>query len=226
MFLVGHRGAKATAPENTCKALRTGMRCAGFIEVDVRLSRDRVPVIMHDPTVDRTTNGSGYVAEMTMEELSALDAGDGEHVPSLVEVCTLVRGACGLVVEIKEPGTELEICAVLDREAPSPLLVVSFHRSSLDMVTEMLPGTETGLIFSRPFPDAPAFASRKNIRMILPRFDLIEPGIVAAAHNNGIGVVPWTLNDPEEWEKARKAGVDGLVSDDPCSVRRWMENLQ
>lgn len=223
MYIVGHRGARSPGPENTCKAVRYAMRCAEYVEVDIRLSRDRVPVIMHDPTIDRTTNGSGRVADMTYGELSALDAGEGEHVPSLMEVCSLVRGICGLFVEIKEPGSELEVCKILDKEAPSPLLVVSFHRASLEMVSEMLPGTATGFIYSRPVPDAPTMASRKNIRLILPRSDLLTPELVADAQSRDIEVVPWTLDDLELWEKAKKMGVDGFVSDNPCSARQWLE---
>lgn len=223
MFIVGHRGTGVAGPENTCKAIRTGMECADFVEVDVRLSRDRVPVIMHDPTLDRTTSGSGRVADLTAEELAALDAGDGEHVPLLREICEEIRGRCGLFVEIKEPGSELEVCRVLDREAPSPLMVVSFHRASLEMVSEILSGIKNGLIYSQPLPDVSAMAARKNIRAILPRRDLLDRELVADAHRRGILVIPWTLNAEDQWEEARELGVDGVVTDDPCSARRWRD---
>lgn len=223
MFVVGHRGARSAAPENTLNAIRTGMVCAGFIEVDVRLSLDRVPHIMHDPEVDRTTDGRGRVRDMTIDELGQLDAGNGEHVPTLSDVCRLVRGICGLFVEIKEPGTEMEICAVLVREAVSPVWVVSFHSSVLETVAEILPGTLTGLIFSHQMPGAADQAVKKNIHALLPRFDIAERALVTAAHSRGIKVVPWTLNRAGEWAQAADMGVDGFATDDPCAAKVWMD---
>lgn len=222
MIIIGHRGARAAAPENTIRAILAGMKCAEFVEVDARLSRDRIPVIMHDPDVDRTTNGRGRVGEMTFEEIQALDAGGGEHVPSLRDVCTRVKGQCGLCVEIKEPGSEWEICAVLDQEAASPLWIVSFHHGILEVIPEMLADAVTGFIYSRPFPDAVGFAVRKHQQALLPRFDLLTPELVHDAHARGVRVVPWTLNTPEDWANARGMGVDGFATDDPCAARRWL----
>jgi len=197
------------------------MKCAEFVEVDVRLSRDRVPVIIHDADLDRTTNGRGQVGEMTIGELAILDAGEGEHIPSLCEVCELVKGECGLFVEIKEPGSEMEVCAVLDREAPSPLWVVSFHYAILETVSEILPDAVTGLIYSRPLPGGVGFAVRKNLQALLPRFDLLSLDLVVAAHERGIKVVPWTLNEPLEWARAVESGVDGFATDNPCAAEEW-----
>jgi len=225
MFIIGHRGARAAAPENTLNAIRIGMACAGFIEVDVRLSLDRVPMLMHDPEGDRTTDGRGRVRDMTAEELAQLDAGNGEHVPTLTEVYRLVRGTCGLFVEIKEPGTEMDICAVLDREPVSPVWVVSHNSSVLETVAEILPGTSTGLIFSRQIPGATEYAVKKNIHALLPRFDITEQALVTAAHAKGILVVPWTLNGAGDWARAADMGVDGFAADDPCAAKAWMDEL-
>lgn len=142
MDIIGHRGAAAAAPENTLSAIRTGMECADYVEVDVRLSRDHVPVIMHDPTVDRTTNGSGRVGEFTAADLHLLDAGQGEQIPTLEEVCLLVGKKTGLCVEIKEPGSELEVCEVLDRVAGGPS---SWYRSTV-------PPSRWSMMSCRAFP--------------------------------------------------------------------------
>ena len=77
MWIIGHRGARAIAPENTLKAIRAGMVCADYVEVDVRLSRDGIPVIIHDARLDRTTSGTGQVNDLELKELKELDAGDG-----------------------------------------------------------------------------------------------------------------------------------------------------
>jgi len=223
MEIIGHRGAAARAPENTPASIRVALQCADYVEVDVRLSRDRVPVIMHDATLDRTTSGKGRVAEYTLEELREFDAGQGERIPTLEEVCGLVRGKTGLCVEIKEPGSELVVCEVLDRLAPDPLLVVSFHRAALGMVHEILPGVALGLISSRPELPAPRKGEDVPLAAFLPRFDALTPEIVAAAHARGMRVIPWTLNAPDAWERAGALAADGFATDDPCRAREWQE---
>jgi glycerophosphoryl diester phosphodiesterase len=224
MEIIGHRGAAAAAPENTLAAIRTGMECADYVEVDVRLSRDHVPVIMHDPTVDRTTNGSGRVAEFSAADLRLLDAGNGERVPTLEEVCLLVGRRTGLCVEIKEPGSELEVCRVLDRAAEGPLLVVSFHRSSLAMVHDVMPEIPLGLIHTQPVPPAPRKGEEPPLWAFLPRFDTLSRDAVATVHARGMRVIPWNLDTGAEWERAREMGVDGFATNDPCRARQWRDN--
>ncbi|MDD1713112.1 MAG: glycerophosphodiester phosphodiesterase, partial [Methanoregulaceae archaeon] len=106
MQVIGHRGARSVEPENTLRAVREGMRCADTVEVDIRQTRDGVLVIMHDATLDRTTNGHGLIRTCTLAALQRLDAGKGEKIPTFSEVLDLVGGRCGLFAEIKEPGTE------------------------------------------------------------------------------------------------------------------------
>ncbi|MDD4254294.1 MAG: glycerophosphodiester phosphodiesterase family protein [Methanofollis sp.] len=92
MFIIGHRGARAAARENTLHAVEVGIACADYVEVDVRLSREGMPVVIHDATLDRTTDGSGAVCTYLLSELKALDTGDGEQIPGLQEVVSLVTG--------------------------------------------------------------------------------------------------------------------------------------
>ncbi len=223
MFVIGHRGARALEPENTLRALRRGMECALYVEVDVRVSRDRHLVVIHDAAVDRTTNGSGAVGSLTLAELRDLDAGEGERIPTLAEVLHLVseRGG-GLVVEIKEPGSEVAICAMLARVRPEPLLVVSFHPEIFRSVGELLGDVATGLIYSRSLEDPVQAARAVHARVILPKFTRVTPDLVEAAHGAGLSVVPWTLNSEAEFARAVALGVDGFASDDPCMGRDFL----
>jgi glycerophosphoryl diester phosphodiesterase len=226
MFITGHRGARAAAPENTLAAIRIGMGCADFVEVDARLTRDRVPVVIHDATLERTTSGRGPVASCSLEDLLQLDAGSGEHIPSLREVCDLVREigeGCGLFVEIKDPGSEDEVFGVLREAAPRPLWVVSFHASSVAAAKHALSQATAGLIYSRALADPLGAAASAGAGAILPRFDLLLPGLAVQAHDQGLLVVPWVLNRPEEWERAVEYGVDGFATDDPCRAAGWMK---
>jgi glycerophosphoryl diester phosphodiesterase len=221
MFIIGHRGARGVEPENTLLAVRTGMACADYVEVDVRLTRDRIPVIMHDLLLDRTTNGAGPVNEYTLEKLKAFDAGKGEKIPTLEEVCSIVKGHCGLVVEIKEPGSESEICSVLRGNPPENLFIVSFHPESILLVKDLLSGVKTGIIYSRALADLPGDAKELGADAILLKFALLTGKLVMACHKKSLLIISWTLDTPEEFRIAHDLGIDGLATDDPCRARHY-----
>ena len=224
MIVIGHRGARALEPENTLRALRRGIECgADRVEIDVRLSRDRVPVVIHDDSVDRTTSGSGAVSSLSLKELRALDAGKGEQIPTLAEACELVKDAgAAMVVEIKEGGSEEAACRVLEEHGIAEPMIVSFHEESIRTAKTLLPGAHTGYIFSRAIPDPAGTARRLGASFILPKYTLLSGRMVREAHRIGILVIPWTLNVPEAWERALSLGVDGFATDDPCAARKYL----
>jgi glycerophosphoryl diester phosphodiesterase len=225
MFVIGHRGAAAMEPENTLRALRVGMKCAHFVEVDVRITQDGVPVILHDPTIDRTTNGHGKVSDIPLAVLRQFDAGKGETIPTLEEVLHLVEGKCGLAVELKEkedPGAVLDL---VGRSRVNPLLVVSFHADPLKEVKRTLRHARTGFIFSRPDPDPMETAALIHADMIFPRFSLLTPTLVEEAHRRKLMVVAWTLNSAPEIRTAVEVQADGFATDDPCGARKVLQDL-
>ncbi len=224
MLIIGHRGARALAPENTLLALRRGMACADFVEIDVRLTKDGIPVAIHDATVDRTTDGTGPVKGYTIEDLARLDAGEGETIPTLREVLDLVHGRAGLVVEIKEPGTEVIIVSALIDRMPQRFILVSFNPQSVAMAKRLLPGVQAGLISSAEIGDPAEFARPAQADLILPRRDRLSREMVEQAHDAGLLVVPWTLNTEDDLEEAVRLGVDGFATDDPCAARRYLES--
>ncbi|MDK2891347.1 MAG: glycerophosphoryl diester phosphodiesterase [Methanoculleus sp.] len=223
MLIIGHRGARALGPENTLLALRRGMACADLVEVDVRLTRDGIPVVIHDATVDRTTDGTGPVKEYTIEDIRKLDAGEGETIPTLREALDLVQGEKGLVVEIKEPGTEAIVASVIMGRMPDRLFLVSFNPGSVAMAKNLLPGAQAGLIYSGETADPIALARSVQADLILPRRDRVSREVVERAHNAGLLVVPWLLNTADDIDEAIRIGVDGFASDDPCAARRYLE---
>ncbi|MCM2465828.1 glycerophosphodiester phosphodiesterase [Methanoculleus oceani] len=223
MLIIGHRGARALGPENTLRALRRGMACADLVEVDLRLTRDGIPVAIHDATVDRTTDGTGPVKGYTLEDLTALDAGEGETIPTLQAVLDLVHNESGLVVEIKEPGTEAIIVSMLMGRMPERLFLVSFHPESVAMAKRLLPGAQAGLIYSGEADDPVGLALSVQAEIILPRWDRVSHEVVERAHDAGLLVVPWVLNGEDDIEEAVRLGVDGFASDDPCAARRYLQ---
>lgn len=223
MLIIGHRGARALAPENTLPALLKGMACADLVEIDVRLTRDEIPVAIHDATVDRTTDGTGPVKGYTIEELKRLDAGEGEAIPTLREVLDLVHGQMGLIVEIKEPGTEAIVVSVLMDRMPQRLILISFNPESVAMVKRLLPGVRAGLISTAEVDDPVGLARRVQADLILPRWDRLSREVVERAHGAGLSVIPGTLNTEDDLDEAVRLGVDGFATDDPCAARRYLE---
>ncbi len=218
MLIIGHRGCNLE-PENTLRALAKGMECADFVEVDVRMSKDGVPMIMHDRTLERTTNGIGMVKDFTLEQLKELDAGKGEKIPTLQEVLDLVRDR-GLLVEIKEAGSEEKICGMIKESGVRNVILVSFNPGSLRNSKEMLPDTKTGIIYSRAAENPSRLALGIKANILLPKYDLVSRELVEISHRHDLMVFPWTLNTNHEIRRAADMGVDGFATDDPCFARQ------
>ncbi len=223
MWIIGHRGAPAEEPENTLRSVRKGCECADFVEVDVRLSHEGIPVVIHDAKLDRTTSGTGRVNDHTLKELRVLDAGEGETIPTLSEVLALVRGKCGIFIEIKEPGSEVAVCSLLDTYPKDDIFIVSFHEDSLRTVKNLLPSIKTGYIFSEPNDNPVSKAVGLGADAIIPRLDRLSPDLIETAHESRIFVIPWTPNTPHQIGKALKLGADGIITDKPCIAKRFMK---
>ncbi|WP_412745189.1 glycerophosphodiester phosphodiesterase [Krasilnikovia sp. MM14-A1004] len=239
---VAHRGYSAVAPENTLPALAAGVLAgATFIEFDVRTSADGVPVVIHDRTVDRTTNGTGFVWELTAAELTALDAGSwfspayaGTPVPTLAQALDLLHpsmagpdGAVELLLEIKPPASLEQVRAILDlvaeRDLSARTVVQSFDKEVVRRAGEAAPDVRRGLL-REPFdPDQVTVAKELGAVFCNPSVaDVIaEPGTVAALADVGVAVMPWTANDPADWAVLVAVGIAGLITDRVGELTGW-----
>jgi glycerophosphoryl diester phosphodiesterase len=224
--IVGHRGARALAPENTLRAVRAGLACADCIEVDVRLTRDQVPVILHDATLERTTNGTGAVRDHTFDEIRRLDAGAGERVPTLAEVLAVVGDRAVLLVELKEQEGIGIVADVLGAAQAQRVILVSFLSGALAQAQRLLPATPRGLIYSRKEYDPIKDARSVGAHLILARFDQADESVIRRAHDHGLRVVLWTLNAAPEIRKAVSMGADAVASDDPCMARTVLREFR
>jgi len=202
------------------------MECADYVEVDARLTRDGIAVVIHDSTLDRTTDGKGEVKEYPLSTLREFDAGRGGRIPTLEEVSLVVKGTCGLFVEIKEEGSEKEVCRIISGSGLSDVYFVSFHPESLRQVAALLPGARRGLIFSKQTDESLARAVEIDADAILPKFTLLSGNLVEKAHEAQIQVIPWTLNRESEIERAERLGVDGFATDDPCRAKEFFRAKQ
>jgi glycerophosphoryl diester phosphodiesterase len=213
-LVISHRGAGALAPENTLEGIRAAALCkADYVEVDVRLSRDGELVLMHDESVDRTTNGKGLVEELDLKELKALRA-HGQEIPTLGEALILAKELeLGLVVEMKEEGLEELVAGALKG---GDCIVTSYYHSSLYEIKD-ISDLRTGIII--------ASLPIKPVQLALwARADAIfskrvNPRLFKEAHQKGLSVYPWTVNTRDSASWLLRLGADGLVTDDPCLIR-------
>lgn len=234
ILVIAHRGASAYEPENTLRAIKRAIDLgADMIEVDVRATRDGHIVVIHDATVDRTTNGKGYVKDMTLKELKRLDAGLGERIPTLQEVISLVKGRAGLVIEVKVPGIEGEVLKMINEHKISDdVIITSFHHPTLLRIKNLNERIQTGIIIaSRPVRPAQLALDAKS-DSIFPKYTYLDSEMVEDAHKHGLTIYPWTVNDLEDAELLIKMEVDGIVTNKPDILRQrvsmghWIENGQ
>jgi glycerophosphoryl diester phosphodiesterase len=230
--VVGHRGAKLRAPENTLAGFRLASRLgAGWIELDAKLTADRVPVVIHDEMLDRTTDGAGAVATATLAEIRRLDAGawyasgfKGEKVPTLAEALAVIAAeGMGVNVEIKPcPGREretAELCAAAIGEAwpktsPPPILS-SFRIASLEGAQAAAPDLPRGLLLEDYVADWRETAERLGCRAIHPRWSALTKPWALHIKEAGFACVVWTVNDANAARRLYAWGVDSIITDAP-----------
>ena len=236
--MVAHRGASALFPENTLAAFEGAIQAgADYIELDVRLTADGVPVIMHDADVGIRTNGSGFVHTFSLRELKRLDASGGlgpaVGVPTLAEALDLLSGQAGVNIEIKnmpgEPSFDspreaivLETLRLIEETRfDGVVLVSSFNWLSIERAKEQSPDLPTGLITTAAVDPwaALVYVRGKGHDLLLPQASaLVEAGedFLDAAHADGIRIGSWTVDEPEAVERLFAMGVDAIATNDPA----------
>ncbi|MEM1632469.1 MAG: glycerophosphodiester phosphodiesterase family protein [Thermofilum sp.] len=215
-FIVAHRGASGYEPENTLRAVRRAIEMrVDAVEVDVRVSRDGVPVVIHDESLERTTSGRGMVKDMTVVELKKLDAGKGERIPLLEEVLDEVKGKVVLFLELKELEAVVpSLRLVEERKMLDQVLFISFDKVALSTVKARVPEAHIGLIYARP-EGGIVEAKRLGCEFVLPHYRLATEKAVAFAHRMKLMVVAWTVDDPALAAELKGRGVDGVASNYP-----------
>jgi glycerophosphoryl diester phosphodiesterase len=211
---VAHRGWSGKAPENTMAAFRLALAepAVEWMELDVQLSRDEVPVVIHDETLQRTTNGKGRVRDWTARELSRLDAGSwfhpdfaGETVPTLEQVLELARGRCRLNIELKTEGTERAYGERLARHVTDMLksmrlerdvVITSFDPRCLRAVRRFAPDIRTGLIAFKRKPDLVRFLRALGASFLSIAFRRLHPALLDECAQHEVDVMVWTVNRP------------------------------
>ena len=230
---VAHRGAGKLAPENTLAAMRVGY-AHGYrmVEIDARLSGDGVIMLMHDDTVDRTTNGTGRVGGMTWGELAKLDAGHfargrtpqfvGEPIPTFEAIARwCLANEVAINIEIKPcPGREAETASAIAldvqrlwRNAPVPPLFSSFQESALEAARAVAPDIPRALLQDTLTPDWPERLARLGCVALDANFRELSAPLVVDAHDRGYNVACYTPNEPQVVRELVGWGVDCIITD-------------
>jgi glycerophosphoryl diester phosphodiesterase len=225
---IAHRGSSGTHPENTISAfLAAAQEGADMCELDVQSTRDGAVVVIHDETVDRTTDGRGAVADLALEEIQRLDAGikfgesfRGQRIPTLDEVMKAVRGKLGLNIEIKEGAVERQVCRLMrSYGALTTSMVSSFEWKALEKVSAIDPEIRVGLLAEKNREALIAAAAAMRAYAVNPRFDMADAAFCGKAHARGLKVLVWTVDAPEAMRILIAAGVDGIMTNYPARLR-------
>jgi glycerophosphoryl diester phosphodiesterase len=220
VIIFGHRGAPGypRKAENTIgsftKALQAG---ATGLEFDVRRCGDGQIIVIHDDTIDRTTNGRGRVAQLTYEELRRFDAGSGEPIPLLSTVLDQFGGKCLLNIELKDSGIAADVKKLVSaKHLEQDVIVSSFDWPELQ---PLVPDIPVALLASK-VPGLLAGAVEMGATAIHPRHDVVTRPLIDDAREINLRVHVWTVNDPSEFTRFRDLGVDGIFTDFPerCSM--------
>ena len=212
--IVGHRGAKGLAPENTLKAISIALELGvDAVEVDVRATSDGKLILLHDEDFWRVAGVKAKPREMTYDEIRSKIRIGGEHVPTLEEAIELINGRVGLLIEIKELETIDRIVDVLrEYRFPEWIALISFYEEALANVPKEK--IVLGLIYSKP-PGKIVEAKRIGAKIVLPHFRLASRKAVNFAHRLGFKVVAWTVNDTSTLARTLENGVDAVATDYP-----------
>lgn len=228
MLNIAHRGASGGFPENTLRAFTAAIAAgAQMCELDVQLTIDGAVVVIHDETVERTTDGCGAVRSMTLAELKRLDAGirfgrefAGERIPTLEEVMAVADGRCGLNIEIKSAGVERKVCElIVERRALATAMISSFDWDALAVVRHFEPRVRVGLLASQWPARLVGAAFELKAESINPRSDIVTEDLCIAAHERNLSVYTWTVDEPGEMRRLIAFGVDGIMTNYPERLR-------
>ena len=219
---IGHRGAKGYEPENTLisfqKAIDLG---ADGIELDVHLSHDGEIMVIHDETIDRTTNGKGFVNKLSLQELKSFRTKKEQQIPTLSEVFDLVNQRCFINVELKGSETAKPVMDLIDHYVSEKnwdyhqFLISSFDWKILEEIHFLNPKIRIGVLADQSIKEALALAKKIKAFSIHPKYGLVSKENVVLMQENGFEVYPWTVNAAADIQKIKSLHVNGIISDFP-----------
>jgi glycerophosphoryl diester phosphodiesterase len=225
--IMGHRGASFYEPENTLRSFRRALQMGvAAVELDVHLTRDGRLAVIHDATLERTTNGRGRVQDFTLAELQRLDAGKGEAIPSLDEALDLVRDQAHLLVEMKEPEAAAALLSFFrQRQAFGAADVISFWHPALKAMKEAESRLRTGVLLVGCPADPVGLARAARADALVLQYTYVTADLVAAAQAHGLKVYIWNIDNVETAKPYLAMNPDLMGSNRPDVLIEYMRQL-
>jgi len=232
-LVIAHRGNSSSAPENTLTAIREAIDLGtDCVEVDVRCTKDCVPILIHDPAVGRLTGDSGTVSDLTFEEIMSLhvekDGRRGERIPTFEEALLEVKEKTRLVAEMKVDCTDQVLDLVRKHKIDHGLCFAGFRIEMLQKIYRAMPSFDVAWILTAPqwidtnSAKAIETALESEISMVMPPLPAVTHSSVCCAHEVGLKVWTWECDTPEQFELALAAGVDGIVTNSPGELMEFL----
>ncbi|MDQ3513321.1 MAG: glycerophosphodiester phosphodiesterase [Chloroflexota bacterium] len=219
MLVYAHRGASGEAPENTLHAFRRAIEAGSDgIELDIWPSADGVPVVIHDRDISRTTDGTGMVDSLPLARLRDLDAGEGEPIPTLEEVLSLVGDRATLYIEVKGAGCEAATLVLLRQYPAVRATLASFDADILRTLRSLAPDAEIWVIATGADDDALALGAEVGATTLSLWHDGLTAGTVRDVQAAGHRVAAWTVNDVGEAARLAGIGVVAICTDHPGTL--------
>lgn len=222
MLIIAHRGASGTLPENTlasfAKAVKLG---AEMVELDVHLCATGELVVIHDASVNHTTNGRGLVSKKTLTQLQNLDAGMREKIPTLNEVLALIDRNTRVNIELKGPGVAPEVARTINRLLVSKkwtawdFIISSFHHGQLKRFHSIIPEIQIGILYKNHPTDYLKLAGELNAFSINLPLNKVNVPLIHEVHRHKLQVWVYTVNKIQEYQKAEILGVDAIFTNFP-----------
>ncbi|MBZ9632422.1 glycerophosphodiester phosphodiesterase [Salegentibacter sp. LM13S] len=219
---IGHRGAKGHLAENTLESIKRALEFGvDAIEIDVHRCKTGELVVIHDFTLDRTTNGSGEIAKKTLAELKDLKVEDQFEIPLLIEILELIQGKCAINIELKGLNTATATSEIIKKYIAKKnwkyedFIVSSFQKNELFQMRKLDENVPLGILSKASVSEAIELGKLLEASAIHPSLGIITRDNVTASQQAGFKVNVWTVNEPQDIERMREFGVDGIISDFP-----------
>jgi len=222
LLKIGHRGAKGYFAENTLESIQKALNFGvDAIEIDVHRCKTGELMVIHDFTLDRTTNGSGEVAKKSFTEIKALKVENEFEIPLLTEVLDFIEGKCTINIELKGLNTATATAKIIKKYIAEKnwtykdFIVSSFQKNELFQMRKLDEKVALGILSKASVTEAIELGKLLKASAIHPSLGIITRDNVKASHKAGFNVNVWTVNEPEDIQRMREFGVDGIISDFP-----------
>ncbi len=225
MICIGHRGAAGWEPQNTCLAFDKAITLGcDYIETDIHICKSGEMVLCHDARIDSTSDGKGFIRDLTLKELLTFDFGKNQQIMTLEELLEQCRGKINLNLELKSTGSGAAVAATLTREIqsgnwnPSQLLITSFNHLELQSFHSLASSIPTGALIKSVLIGQADYIRSLGCDTLVGSLEFASKELVRSMHTAGIQILVYTVNDPRDIDHMIEIGVDGIISNYPDRV--------